>query len=439
MKKKLWIPIVLVIVLLAVLFLPIPRGSYDDGGTREYTALTYKIVKWNRLTPEGVYEKIRVYFGSDRNKTVDELWEQEYQPQEKRFFATVLERSHNYVLVAPLEGETERRSADKISFSIAGFDPIGARVGSVVEVRYTGEIMESYPAQIRATGWNLPKDLRYMAYPDTWLDRQSAEKKPDDFIDDIIIREIYANCFLAGKVVPFPYVIKINGTLSDQWCVGDQVYVTCENVYYDRETDRVEADLLTVEESDFELDPYVAYKPVIYLYPEEETPVSVKLALDGKLSCTYPAYKEGWAVTATPEGILTDSRGRQYNYLYWEGDLYTRYDLSRGFCVRGEDTAAFLEEALAQLGLSSREAGEFIVYWLPLMQGTPYNVISFQSDAYTDAARLAVSPSPDTVIRVFMAWYPSESYVELPKQVLSAPERTGFTVVEWGGTQLPGR
>ena len=35
MKKKIWIPIAAVVILLAVLFLPIPQGSYDDGGTRE--------------------------------------------------------------------------------------------------------------------------------------------------------------------------------------------------------------------------------------------------------------------------------------------------------------------------------------------------------------------------------------------------------------------
>ena len=45
-----------------------------------------------------------------------------------------------------------------------------------------------------------------------------------------------------------------------------------------------------------------------------------------------------------------------------------QYDLSKGFCVKGEDTAAFLEGALEQLGLTRREANEFIVYWLPLME-----------------------------------------------------------------------
>ena len=41
------------------------------------------------------------------------------------------------------------------------------------------------------------------------------------------------------------------------------------------------------------------------------------------------------------DGTLIDSVGKTYNYLYWEGESDTRYDLSQGFCVRGEDTAAY--------------------------------------------------------------------------------------------------
>ena len=37
-----------------------------------------------------------------------------------------------------------------------------------------------------------------------------------------------------------------------------------------------------------------AAKPVIYLYPEEETAVTVKLDYAGALTCTYPAYGNGW-------------------------------------------------------------------------------------------------------------------------------------------------
>ena len=179
-------------------------------------------------------------------------------------------------------------------------------------------------------------------------------------------------------------------------------------------------------------------KPVIYLYPEAELEVTVSLDYDGELTCVYPALDEdgAWTVTAAPDGTLTDGSGQTYNYLYWEGTSDIAYDFSEGFCVPGADTAAFLEDTLAQLGLTRREANEFIVYWLPRMEPNPYNLISFQGTAFTDHAVLTITPEPDTLLRVFMAWQPLDAPVEIPAQELSAPERTGFTVVEWGGAEV---
>ena len=396
MKKKIWVPVG-VIILLVALIVPVLVFKITAGNSKENN--------------EG-----------NENK------------EEHTFTATVIEINGDSVMVQPVEGEDELNSSDKIIFSVKDFDDIGAEVGSVVQVTYTGEIMESYPAQIVATGWKISYDLRNMEYTDMWLDKTTAEQIEYDIFSDIVITKIYSNCFFARTVTPMPYEIKLNGKLSNEWCVGDQIICTYENTYYSEDDERIEADLLTVEPSDFELDPYVCYKPVIYLYPERETKVSVNLKLDGRLTCTYPAYQNGWTVTATPDGTLTDTNGVTYNYLYWEGETNAQYDLSKGFCVKGEDTAAFLEDALAKLGLNRREANEFIVYWLPLMQDNPYNIISFQTDIYTDAAGLEINPAPDTLIRVFMAWQASDSYVELPAQELSAPERTGFTVIEWGGT-----
>jgi len=177
-------------------------------------------------------------------------------------------------------------------------------------------------------------------------------------------------------------------------------------------------------------------KPVIYLYPEKETNVTVTLDCAGDLTCTYPKSDGTWSVTAQPDGTLTDAEGQEYNYLYWEGESDVEFDFSKGFCVKGEDTAEFLETALADLGLTRREANEFIVYWLPLMEVNEYNVIAFQTDIYEKNAKLTVEPTPDTVIRVFMAWYGVDEEVTIEPQVLTAPERTGFTVIEWGGSQL---
>ena len=156
----------------------------------------------------------------------------------------------------------------------------------------------------------------------------------------------------------------------------------------------------------------------------------------GDLTCTYPAYDGTWRVAAAPDGTLTDESGQTYRYLYWEGTDNVQYDFSEGFCVPGEETAAFLEDALAQLGLTRAEANEFIIYWLPQMEGNAYNLISFQSDAYTNAAKLTITPEPDTLLRVFMAWKPLTKPMELAPQTLAAPNRTGFTAVEWGGAMI---
>ena len=277
---------------------------------------------------------------------------------------------------------------------------------------------------------------QYPEYTEEWLDKSTAKKTENNHIDNIVITEIYSNCFLAEYIVSLPYQIKLNGSLSDEWCVGDYVSCTCDNYYESTEGRRIEADFLSIEKSDFELDPDACYKPVIYLYPEEATDVSVKLDLNGGFTCTYPDYNNGWNVRAYPDGTLVDKNGKEYNYLYWEGETYTEYDFSEGFCVKGEDTAEFLEVSLEKLGLNRREANEFIVYWLPLMQENEYNLIAFQTDAYTESAKLEIIPEPDSLVRVFMAYKASDEYVEIEEQELVCPEKNGFVAVEWGGTEV---
>ena len=178
-------------------------------------------------------------------------------------------------------------------------------------------------------------------------------------------------------------------------------------------------------------------KPVIYLYPEQVQEVYVQLELDGEFTCTYPEYDNGWKVKAYPDGTLRDQvTGKEYNYLFWEGTSGTEYDLSRGFVVEGKDTAGFLEEKLAYLGLNEKERNEFIVYWLPRMEDNKYNLITFQGKAYTEHAKLKISPEPDSILRVFMVYKPLDKAIDIPEQELEPFEREGFTVIEWGGAEM---
>ncbi len=190
----------------------------------------------------------------------------------------------------------------------------------------------------------------------------------------------------------------------------------------------------------FDIQGLATDKPVIYLYPEREQEAKVLLDYDGAFTATYPAYDNGWQVTAYPDGKLVDAKdGKEYSYLFWEGiDGWERdYDWTRGFVVRGEDTASFLQEKLSLMGLTPKEYNEFIVYWMPKMQGNRYNLIHFANkEEYADHARLAIEPEPDSVLRVFMAYKPLGAWQEVKPQEMAPFERRGFTAVEWGGTEI---
>ena len=186
------------------------------------------------------------------------------------------------------------------------------------------------------------------------------------------------------------------------------------------------------------IDEMVDYKPIIYLYPEEEIKLSVKLGKEDNITCSYPEYKNGWNVIAKPDGTLVDiETGRNLYALYWEGIHSEECNLTEGFVIKGNETIKFLEEKLSTLGLNEIEAEEFIVYWLPILQENEYNYIRFATlEEINNNMPLELSVEPDTLIRVLMQYKPLNEYIEVKEQELETPERNGFVVVEWGGTEI---
>lgn len=176
-------------------------------------------------------------------------------------------------------------------------------------------------------------------------------------------------------------------------------------------------------------------KPIIYFYPQEDTLCSAYIGFDGKLSCTYPHYDNGWKnFTARKDGTLVFPDGKMYYALYWEGIGIYQTQLTTGFCVKGSESAEFLEKTLSALGLSWRERNEFIMYWLPQLECNEYNLISFDTKDYEEHAKLIIDPMPDSILRVFMTAKAVDHYVEIEPEVYTGFIRNGFTVVEWGGT-----
>ena len=192
-------------------------------------------------------------------------------------------------------------------------------------------------------------------------------------------------------------------------------------------------------------------KPVVYVYPEEEQGLTMTIDVKGTLDMVYPAperqvqTEEGtrasWTISAAPDGTLTDASGRSYPYVFWEGPV--RQDTpERGFIVAREDAVPFLEEKLGQLGLSDKEAADFITYWAPRIRANEYTFVSFDASSYAQQVTYSFADEagnqvvPDTFIRVFMTIRAADANEEVTPQVFGpTPTRSGFTAVEWGGTE----
>jgi hypothetical protein len=180
----------------------------------------------------------------------------------------------------------------------------------------------------------------------------------------------------------------------------------------------------------------VLCKPVIYLYPEEQTEIQVEVDIHGHSPIFYPKYEEGWSVLAEPNGQL-EIGDENYRYLFWEStevDYLTSIDLNEGFVVNGSNVVAFLEEHLNSFGFTAAERADFITYWGPKMATNDYSLVRFEFNESCDKfAELNISPKPDNVYRfyIFISSIEGDYYVK--PQVIPVMNRNGFTVLEWGG------
>ena len=182
-------------------------------------------------------------------------------------------------------------------------------------------------------------------------------------------------------------------------------------------------------------------KPVIYLYPPSITPVTVKLAPKGEFTFTYPLYENEWQVTAHPNGNL-DVNGNQYNYLFWEAQqnwIPGTSVFESGFVVEKKDILSFLESKLTAFGFNSKEKADFITYWGPQLIQNERSFIHFMlNEACDEFAQLQISTKPDHLYRFYMISMPLSDGDEypVPEQVLKPIDRSGFTVLEWGGSKI---
>ena len=182
----------------------------------------------------------------------------------------------------------------------------------------------------------------------------------------------------------------------------------------------------------------VDYKPVLYFYPTKETDIQASLLYQGKITFTYPQTSDAnWHFRASPSGKLTFSSGNEARYLFWEGIPDSPRILGKeGFLVKKSELSDFLAKITETLGLTSTEQADFLSYWLPQMQKYPYCKLRFAGSDYSNSARLDIQPQPDKILRIFMIWEGTDTPEEMIPQSIQPFKRSGFTVIEWGGTQI---
>lgn len=185
-----------------------------------------------------------------------------------------------------------------------------------------------------------------------------------------------------------------------------------------------------------EVQDVIVFKPIIYLYPEKEKEVTVELDIKGEEPFYYPEYENGWKCTAKPNGEITIGDDT-YNYLFWEAtekDHLERNTLTEGFYVAGNNAMAFLEEKLTVAGFTSKEKADFITFWGPRIQSNQHNLVQFDFNETCDEyADLNITPKPDNIYRIYIKIAPLDVKINTNGQEIKTVDRTGFTVIEWGG------
>ncbi len=179
-------------------------------------------------------------------------------------------------------------------------------------------------------------------------------------------------------------------------------------------------------------------KPAVYFYPTTATNVSVRLQTD---ELVYYSNPQGamlsparWDFLAQPGSQLL-TNGQSYPYLFYETTYLGRhFQTDSGWSIARADLPIVLPGKLKELGLNDAERAEFMAYWSPRLSESPYySVYPVSRDQIDQKLAMAVMPHPDRFIRVLLGFKPTATSETLTPPAVVTPDRSGFTVVEWGG------
>ncbi len=127
--------------------------AYKDGGTKEYLGLGYKVIDFHLLNG---YDDMKIgtwFMKYDDFKSEFKEYEiaDNDELENSSFYGKIIESNRTSIIVEPNEDEEIRKSADKIAIGLGENNDAIYVIGTNVKITYDGTVMESYPAQVKAT------------------------------------------------------------------------------------------------------------------------------------------------------------------------------------------------------------------------------------------------------------------------------------------------
>jgi len=177
------------------------------------------------------------------------------------------------------------------------------------------------------------------------------------------------------------------------------------------------------------MEPMQAAAPNLYLYPTSHTQVKVSLSFPqgGSVIESIPDYGTGWDVLVSPEGIIDNT----FDYLFYEASLPPNVTTSEGWMLDGAHLDASLRELLERVGFVGREVQDFLDYWVPILEGSPYYAVYPQDPE--KLVTLHISPAPEKILRALWFIRPLNHTINIVEPTPPEPfQRQGYVAAEWG-------
>lgn len=121
---------------------------------------------------------------------------------------------------------------------------------------------------------------------------------------------------------------------------------------------------------------------------------------------------------------------KDFDYLAYDEFIDSNFVIDEGFIVKGSNVKYFLQNTLSKYGVKKEEMNEFVSAYTLEMEKNEYNLISFKNELLDEYFKLEITPTPDTISRIFMVYKALDKPINIPEQEIVPMERGNTSVIE---------